>query len=308
MLENTNITKYADFISRFADDKLGVVAVLLNSQGTVKDCNDAFLRLAGEEKKPIGKPFSQYLRDPWELEDRLGSSEFQILLAPQLKIPYALHGVVYSVHQGHLLLATRAITADDTILDKISMLSNEMSALTRELSKKNIALEKANERINNLLRTDTLTGIANRRYFYETLQRFFSYAARHHVPLSLVMADLDHFKKVNDTYGHKTGDQVLVAFARLLQESCRDEDLAARFGGEEFITVLIQATEEDAVRFAQRVCQQVPQMQLSDIDWAITASFGVAQMMDHDTLDDLINRADEAMYRAKKKGRNRVEV
>jgi len=102
----------------------------------------------------------------------------------------------------YLLFCERAWITEDQIFEEISMINNQLANMTRELNKKNIALEKANATINKLLRSDTLTGIANRLYFVEYYQKVHAYAVRHQNPLSLVMADLDHFKMVNDRYGH----------------------------------------------------------------------------------------------------------
>ncbi len=308
MLNQKTIQEHASLICSFLDEQANIHIILIDTENRIIDSNDSFRKLVGVQNPLSGHDLNQYLRDPWVQNEGVDPNPFRILMSSHLGISYALTGTAYPVPGGTLLLARRAISADETIIEKITVLSNELSNMTRELSKKNAALEKANAQISNLLRTDALTGIANRRYAYEILQRLYAYAVRHQQPLALVMADLDHFKKVNDTYGHGVGDLVLAKFARLLAENCREEDLAARFGGEEFVIILTHAEAQEAMLFAQRLCDKVPLMEIPEVEWPITASFGVAALGVNETLEGLIRAADEAMYRAKRNGRNRVEL
>lgn len=167
-------------------------------------------------------------------------------------------------------------------------------------------LKEANETISRLAATDELTGLPNRRSFNDCLAVSLSAARRHEYPLSLILTDLDHFKAVNDTFGHSVGDQVLKEFADLLREMIRAEDIAARWGGEEFIIILPHTDSEAAAALAERIriaCEKhSPPMN------GLSASFGVAQLRSGEDDDSLIRRADDAMYRAKNEGRNRVVV
>jgi diguanylate cyclase (GGDEF)-like protein len=156
------------------------------------------------------------------------------------------------------------------------------------------------------MHTDPLTGLANRRYFLEILENFMSMARRHHTPLTLVMADLDHFKTVNDTYGHAGGDQVLKDFGGLLKKYCRREDLAARFGGEEFIVALPLTDLPGAMIWAERIRLGLEEMVWEQIKSTVTGSFGISQFYPQDTPESFIERADIALYQAKAAGRNRV--
>jgi diguanylate cyclase (GGDEF)-like protein len=169
-------------------------------------------------------------------------------------------------------------------------------------------LRVAHNRIINLLCTDPLTGIANRRIFLESLGLAISFARRHQTPLTIIMADLDDFKFVNDTYGHNAGDQVLQAFAALLKKNSRQEDLAARFGGEEFIMMLPGTCAEDAAVLGERVRRHWQEMTSPDFSLRVTASFGVANYQLGDTVEGFIERADQALYHAKMMGKNQVVV
>jgi diguanylate cyclase (GGDEF)-like protein len=169
-------------------------------------------------------------------------------------------------------------------------------------------LRIAHDRIITLLYTDSLTGIANRRIFLESLGSAISFAQRHQTPLSIIMADLDDFKSVNDTFGHNAGDQVLQAFANLLKENSRQEDLAARFGGEEFIMLLPATGAEEAAVLGERLRRHWKEMTPPSFDFQVTASFGVAAYQPGETVDSFIERADQALYDAKMMGKNQVVV
>ncbi len=162
-----------------------------------------------------------------------------------------------------------------------------------------------------LARTDALTGLANRRAFDETAQMEIQRAQRYGTPLTLILTDLDHFKAINDCYGHDAGDRVLQEFARILTSSMRTVDLVGRWGGEEFAILMPGTDLEEARQAAERMRKEVEQaeIQFATCSCRFTASFGVAAFLsDMPTLDSLLGRADLALYRAKRHGRNRVEV
>ncbi|MHB8067033.1 MAG: diguanylate cyclase [Desulfobaccales bacterium] len=167
-------------------------------------------------------------------------------------------------------------------------------------------VEKAQAQIISMTRTDSLTGLANRRYFLEILDRAKAFAVRHQQPLALIMADLDHFKTVNDRFGHDAGDRLLKAFAKLLAYSVRKEDLPVRFGGEEFMLLLPGTDGQKAAVLAERLRQSLESLEIPEIDGRMTASFGVTQFLGEDTAETFIKRVDEALYEGKEKGRNMV--
>jgi diguanylate cyclase (GGDEF)-like protein len=154
---------------------------------------------------------------------------------------------------------------------------------------------------------DPLTDCLNLRAFEIELKRGLSLAASHDRPLSLVMIDIDNFKKVNDTYGHPTGDRVLCMLADILRGEIEAGAVAARLGGEEFVLVLPDCEVEKAVSLAERIRTRVERMRVPGVSGIITASFGIATFPLHaSSYDSLIERADGALYQAKRTGRNRV--
>jgi two-component system cell cycle response regulator len=159
---------------------------------------------------------------------------------------------------------------------------------------------------------DGLTRIFNKKYFLDTLRKEFAYCLRHRVPLSLVMMDIDHFKKINDTYGHPAGDAVLQKVAQRVADTVRQEDLFARYGGEEFALMLRESASDKSIRCAERCRRAVDGAEFifNGTPIRVTVSLGVATLFDSDYAqpDDLISAADKYLYRAKQGGRNKVEA
>jgi diguanylate cyclase (GGDEF)-like protein len=177
-----------------------------------------------------------------------------------------------------------------------------------------LSLALANLRLKETLRTqsirDPLTGLFNRRYLEVSLERELQRAARRSQTLAVLMLDIDHFKRFNDSHGHEAGDALLAQFAEVLKHAARAEDIACRYGGEEFTVILLEADAATALRRAETIRQATADMSLT---WRnqqmphVTVSIGVAVFpRDSQTPNDLLHRADGALYLAKKAGRNRI--
>lgn len=170
-------------------------------------------------------------------------------------------------------------------------------------------ISKLNERLEKLAMTDELTGIANRRAFYAVAVREFQKSTRYGSALSFIMVDIDFFKRINDTYGHETGDAALKAVADALRTGLREVDLLARLGGEEFGILLPSTKLPDAVSLAKRLLESIERLavEVRGEKLSLTACLGVAERGGKgDSLEDLMREADKAMYRAKEDGRDRV--
>ncbi|MBF0316739.1 MAG: diguanylate cyclase [Nitrospirae bacterium] len=152
--------------------------------------------------------------------------------------------------------------------------------------------------------TDELTGLYNKRYFNETLSLHVNNRQRYDYPISLIFFDIDHFKTVNDKYGHLLGDCVLKELAKLVSEQTRGQDVLARWGGEEFVVLMPHIDLDGAVKFAQRLRLDIEGQNMCDIN--ITSSFGVVTYICGETGSDFLNRADALLYEAKRSGRNKV--
>ena len=171
--------------------------------------------------------------------------------------------------------------------------------------KTHIMLKQQHDQLLAMATRDQLTGLYNRHYLADTLSKKVSHCKRHNEALSVIMVDIDHFKNVNDTFGHLMGDLILKAVAKVLGESARKEDIAARFGGEEFVLVLDNCKAEDAMIKAEKLRKAIQSLMTQGIE--TTASFGVAQLTENiQRYEDLLKNADTALYIAKEEGRNRV--
>jgi diguanylate cyclase (GGDEF)-like protein len=177
-----------------------------------------------------------------------------------------------------------------------------------------VALALANLKLRETLRLqsirDPLTGLYNRRYLEETLERELHRAARHHTPLGVIMLDIDHFKNFNDTFGHAAGDQLLQHLGTYLRANSRKEDIVCRYGGEEIVLIMPDATPTDVFKRAEQLRLGVKDLQVQYRGQSlgvITLSAGVAACHPPETpCADLLHEADRALYRAKRAGRDRV--
>jgi len=167
------------------------------------------------------------------------------------------------------------------------------------------------EKLERLANFDSLTGLYNRRAILGKLHELINLANRYKEDFSLVMLDIDHFKRVNDRYGHLTGDEVLEKIAALIRRNIRDTDTVGRYGGEEFIIILPQTNLSSAWGVAERLRTIIEKAEMKDpagTVFAITVSQGLAGWERDEDATSLISRADEALYKAKEKGRNRVQI
>ncbi|MDG4867442.1 diguanylate cyclase [Guyparkeria sp. 1SP6A2] len=167
--------------------------------------------------------------------------------------------------------------------------------------------KRTEEHIHQLATMDSLTGVANRHEFSRVASLEVQRSQRHGNPLSLIMYDLDHFKRINDSFGHSAGDEVLRTVSEIARQTVRETDLVGRWGGEEFMVLLPQTPLAEAAVLAERLRQAVDDHDFPSVRH-VTASFGVAGFRPEDALDSLVLRVDKALYRAKENGRNRVET
>lgn len=191
--------------------------------------------------------------------------------------------------------------------------ADELRVRLVEAKTESANLEASLRKAETLATVDGLTNLPNRRRFQESLETLIAACHREHTPLCLVLADLDHFKSINDKHGHLAGDAVLKTFANVLSKGVRATDVAARYGGEEFALILPKTPLGSASVVAESLRRAI-----AETIWVgtsskqrigqVTASFGVAEIRDDETTEDLIDRADQKLYEAKRKGRNRVEL
>ncbi len=181
----------------------------------------------------------------------------------------------------------------------------EHKRLLRELANAKAATERANAELHSLATTDSLTGIWNRRHFEQAAGIAIAQALRYQHPVSMLVLDIDHFKEVNDRYGHQVGDQVLIELTKVIGRALRSTDILARWGGEEFVVVAEYCDTSAAMQLAEKIRKKV-EAHSFPIVGSVTISLGVAEFHAEETLDAWFGRADQAVFEAKNSGRNTI--
>lgn len=303
---------YQESLFQYFEQMSSIVMVIINSNLEIIGCNQGLIKLLNLSHEPIGRTISDFISTESTKTIPLPSPNeihpFKFLFQGENTFSFLVFGTIIGLNDSYLIIGEKPVLTGDNTISTISSLNNELTDLVRELNKKNKALEKANDTIQKLMNTDPLTNLWNRRYFMIQLESAFSFAKRHHSPLSLVMADIDHFKTVNDIHGHSVGDQVLIDVSNIFIKYSRIEDIVARFGGEEFIFLLPQTHSLVAANLAERLRKMVEDYHFPQYGFRITVSFGVAEKTPNDTLESLLKNADDALYQAKRKGRNQTFI
>lgn len=217
----------------------------------------------------------------------------------------------YIAKHGNYLLEVPAIISKnirmfETIKENERLVLKNQWMLS-ELQEKNTRLEESMQQLQQMVTTDSLTGLMNRRGFSDQLMREFTEAQRYDIDLCCCMIDIDNYKNINDTLGHQMGDETLQIIASEIASSLRSADIAARYGGDEFILLLPHTSQNDAMSVISRVCKNI-ELGNSQLRVPVTISLGVASLKSDTPADPdgLVAMADRALYRAKQTGKNRV--
>ena len=256
------------------------------------EVNPSYERTLGLPREGI---IDQLATDAYQTEEPPYLKEYTEVVTTQSTINMETYFVPLEKHFS-ISIAPWGKKGFATIFSDITEIKNAQ----QELLAKNIALEE-------LASTDRLTGIWNRRYFEKTTEKEMDRAKRYHQPLSLVMFDIDHFKRINDHYGHHAGDLVLMSVSRLIQDHIRASDSLARWGGDEFIILLPTLSGTEAMKISEKIRLLIGSHHFEDVGF-ITLSMGVAEFIPNETMWSWIKRADEALYVAKASGRNKVSL
>lgn len=310
----------AALLLALADSSPELVVVTTDLEGRVTSFSPAALLEMGRPPDGVlGQPLADLLTEG----DREAVSVVRgepARLGPRLLNFVDASGNVFTVRAlleagptGLLVAGVRSSADEARLGEELLRLTNELATTNREAVRRGRELERAlarlhaaNEVIEKLARTDPLTLLANRRGLEEAIAHERDRAERTGEPLSVVALDLDHFKRVNDTWGHAVGDRLLSAVGEALRAGVRPYDVAARVGGEEFLLVLPATSRERASDVAERLRARIAQLAVEGLPERVTASAGVAEHARRETTEALLSRADAALYEAKRLGRNRV--
>jgi len=272
--------------------------------GLVVDCNPAFAKLVGRSSEQIiDQPFADMLPDVSFMEDE--NAEHHLLsLTDDGQTPSS------KTNSRHYdLRITPVENSRESKGDRLIHFRNVTDQITayHRLQNSERRLHEVNDELARLSTTDSLTGLHNRRHFQDHLDLEMEKFMRGGPPIGLLSIDIDHFKHVNDTYGHQAGDEILTQVARILETQCRAADCLARVGGEEFMVLLATDTQAELAVAAERFRDSVQNHKISigsKVQLNVTVSIGATLSRGNDTLRELLHRVDQRLYEAKHRGRN----
>ncbi len=293
---------------------LAVVAATLDGNGTLIEANAGFLRLIKTEgRQPIGLSAARFFRQPdfAALTGMPAGADGEIhrgllTIGDYMGQTRTLHARIWRADGQLRVLAEYDIEELERLYATVLELNRDYANAQLELAQTNLKLQQREAQLVAVSLTDQLTGVGNRRRLEESLVKETVRAERTGGKLCLAMADVDHFKRVNDNYGHEAGDKVLAAFGELLRRQTRPTDIVTRFGGEEFVVLMPHTGLEQALAVAGRIRLMLADSLIDPLPNPVTASFGVAELATGEQGDALLRRADKALYEAKQSGRNRV--
>ena len=294
-------------------EEMSLLVALLDKDGSLLTWNPAFGTL--KEMQPDQTHLKGFLSSSSEiLLDRLLS----VALRKRIRTKGGLEFVGESRHNHYMCLFIPMPGAHVLFVGELVTLVSTLEAVTAELQRtKRILTVKETElkaviaQADEVSHTDALTFLPNRRQIISDLQKEVIFADRYGTPVSISMLDIDHFKKINDTYGHTVGDEVLRTLGNELRDHIRYPDTIGRYGGEEFLIVLPHSTRKAASEQAERLCRHVRSVRIKsgEEEIAVTVSIGVAQYkVQKEDWEIFLSRADAALYRAKNSGRDRWAV
>lgn len=291
-----------------------VAAGILDAHGVLLAANPGLLRLFPETAvSPVGAPATSFFVQPsfaslLSQMERCGPDGYRGLLtvgdaATQTR---TLAGRVWRTTTDIRLLAEHDIAALERHNDAMLGLTHESVVTQYATAQANVVLKQRGAQSAEESLTDTLTGVGNRRKLDQALSSELSRVRRNGSALSVIMTDIDHFKRINDEFGHGAGDAVLARFGSLLKAETRPTDIVARFGGEEFVVLMPHTTLAQAASKAERFRCALEQERIAPLTRPLTASFGVVEYANAEDTESFLRRVDNALYQAKEGGRNRV--
>ncbi len=298
------------------DGLLAIVAASLDEGGRIIEANAGFSRLTRVEgRSAAGASVADFFLMPnfetlmHTAADPNGEIHHGLLTVGHfVGKTWTLRARIWRVDRQIRILAEYDVEELENLNGKLQELNDDYAKAQLELAQTNLKLQQQEAIIVRLSLTDQLTGIGNRRSLDQAVAVEVSRAERSGERLSVLMADLDHFKRVNDTYGHDAGDKVLAAFGDLLRHQTRPTDTVTRYGGEEFVVLMPHTEIEYASAAAERIREILAATTIPPLPTPVTASFGVVELLAGEQGDAVLARVDKALFEAKNGGRNRVAV
>lgn len=309
------LTNDENLLARCLNPLVAVMVAFVGADGRLLQANRGCRRILGifDDNLPLDEDMRGFFVNPTfaqliDMQPEGGRPVYEGILNVGDVTAHcrSLIGAVHRRGDRLLVVGEYDVAEMERLNAQVIELNEQLASAQRDLSRSNRKLQESETRLMTLSLTDPLTGLANRRRLMEFLQNEIERNKRYAEPFSIIMTDIDFFKKVNDGFGHDVGDEVLLAFASLLKEHVRSVDLVARLGGEEFIVVMPNTSLEGATTKAERLRAETELLYFDSMQRGVTASFGVADFSGADDANSLLKHVDEAVYASKHGGRNRV--
>jgi diguanylate cyclase (GGDEF)-like protein len=282
----------------------GIVITGINKDRTLRE-----LRMGVKKSYPmLEKILSKSIRNLSENEQKEIREKWMSQLQP--KTNWLLIGLIFSA----ILLITFIFMIFNWRLRKLVKIKTEaLEKFNHELESKVKARTEELHHLNGKLQlaanTDPMTGIYNRRYFFDVSAQILEVSKRDNMPMSIAMLDIDKFKIINDTYGHDVGDIVIQKSVELIRVHLKEDDILIRFGGEEFLVVMLDTSIKDALNLCEKIRQSIEKSYPINEERQVTISIGISHYSNGDTeIDQIVKRADNALYEAKRTGRNKIKI
>lgn len=300
---------YFDLIVNYIYSSKKIIAIEINQSKEIVKVNQGVKTLISEEST-INKPLSRYFKIK---ENSIGQSSGSNL--PEVELEYVFDKKLRLFFTGYFLKGPKNTlyifennaNKETNIIEKIGEVNLELSNLARDIHKKNKALKSKNNIITSLMFQDPLTKLHNRRYLYEKFEKLSSMLRMNSIDnITMAIMDIDNFKTINDTYGHDIGDEVLVVFANLIKSISRENDLKVRFGGDEFILILVNGNLEITKKRMEQLKHEFENVKIKGVHRPLTTSIGIAEYKKYEDFQNLLIRADKLLYKAKELGRNTI--
>lgn len=289
----------SDILKQMTNETYSSVVVIENKKPigiiTTKDAMRIF-----KEKRDLSLSVSHYMVSPVITIDESASLKDAIVFMQS----YQFKRIVVVNSEGEVL---SIITQKELISLTYSKWASLMKNYQDELKELNQLLESENEKYERLASIDPLTKLYNRQKFYELFISEYKVQKQRDNKMSLLMLDIDYFKKINDTFGHNIGDKVLIEISNILKQTLRNVDIICRWGGEEFVVLLPTATINDTQKIAESLRTKIENSNIIQ-NYTITSSFGITTILNNDSIEKSVDRADKALYISKKSGRNCVNI
>jgi len=256
-------------------------------------------KLLRDKHIPLDKlpPGAEVINPPDDYLE-LYRTEF-IIAASFITLLILMLGILFYFYQLKRKVSRQLVQTNEQLEQRVYERTQSLTDAIRTLHKKE-------DEITHLMLTDLLTNLPNRRHFEQEAKREFKRSERQHSDLCVAIFDIDHFKEINDDFGHNMGDMVMKRLAQCLNDTLRESDFCARWGGDEFVILFIDSNRQTALKLAERLRQSVESLKFKQLEQGISISLGISQHHAGDSLEQLMHRADQALYEAKSQGRNQI--